>query len=124
MTRKKAYAARPVNRLVPEEFTKGRQGLSLDVGVDVGKFEILVAPRWSDGDFGRPWRVDNPGQVPLLVRLLAQLGQTRSLRVALEPSGTYGDALRQALHDAAVPVYRVSPKAAHDYAEVFDGVPS
>jgi transposase len=32
--------------------------------------------------------------------------------------------LRQALHDAGVVVHRVSPKVAHDYAEVFDGVPS
>jgi len=44
--------------------------------------------------------------------------------VGLEPSGTYGDALRQALSDAGIAARRVSPKAAHDYAEVFDGVPS
>ena len=44
--------------------------------------------------------------------------------MALEPSGTYGDPLRQALSDAGIAVVRVSPKAAHDYAEVFDGVPS
>jgi hypothetical protein len=42
----------------------------------------------------------------------------------MEPSGIYGDALRQALADAGVAVQRISPKAAHDYAEVFDGVPS
>src|SRR5262249_17787302 len=30
----------------------------------------------------------------------------------------------QALHDAGLEVWRVSPKAAHDYAEIFDGVPS
>jgi transposase len=44
--------------------------------------------------------------------------------VALEPSGTYGDPLRQAVTDAGLTVLRVSSKAAHDYAEVFDGVPS
>src|ERR671923_11741 len=33
-------------------------------------------------------------------------------------------ALSQALADAGVVVERVSGKAAHDYAEVFDGVPS
>ena len=56
--------------------------------------------------------------------MLVQLAQGRQLRVALEPSGTYGDPLRQALHDAGLPALRVSPKAAHDYAEIFDGVPS
>jgi transposase len=48
----------------------------------------------------------------------------RELVVALESSGTYGDALRQALADARVAVVRVSNKASHDYAEIFDGVPS
>ena len=42
----------------------------------------------------------------------------------MESSGTYGDALRQALADNQIEVQRVGGKAAHDYAEVFDGVPS
>jgi transposase len=58
------------------------------------------------------------------VALLRRLGAGRELLVALEPSGTYGDALRQALADGGVEVRRVGTKAAHDYAEVFDGVPS
>jgi len=94
------------------------------VGFDIGKYEILAVPRWGNADFGRPWRVLNPSQIPDLIGLLLPLGHGRQLRLALEPSGTYGDALRQALHDAALPVLRVSPKAAHDYAEIFDGVPS
>src|SRR5262245_55431572 len=48
----------------------------------------------------------------------------RKVVLALESSGTYGDALRQALADAGITVQRVSNKASHDYAEVFDGVPS
>jgi len=44
--------------------------------------------------------------------------------VAMESSGTYGDALRQALSDNGIEIQRVGGKAAHDYAEVFDGVPS
>lgn len=42
----------------------------------------------------------------------------------MEPTGTYGDVLRQALSDVGLPLERVSAKAAHDYAEIFDGVPS
>src|SRR5207249_10175305 len=79
---------------------------------------------WPDGQFERPWRSDNPGEVRELTELLSRLAQGRVLVVALEPTGTYGDALRQALHGAGVVVHRVSPKVAHDYAEVFDGVPS
>ena len=44
--------------------------------------------------------------------------------IAMESTGTYGDALRQALTDAKLTVHRVSGKAVHDYAEIFDGVPS
>jgi transposase len=124
MSKSKAYSAVAVNRVVPELLLQGRTGQPLVVGVDVGKFHLLAVPRWHDHDFGRPWRVENPWQIPDLVALLLRLAQGRDLRVALEPSGTYGDVLRQALHDNALAVLRVSPKAAHDYAEIFDGVPS
>jgi transposase len=59
-----------------------------------------------------------------LVGLLEALASQRTVTVALEPSGTYGDPLRQALEEAGLAMRRVNPKAAHDYAEVFDGVPS
>jgi transposase len=96
----------------------------LVVGLDIGKYRIMAVGRWSAREFSRPWRVANPSEIATFVGLLRQLRRGRELVVALEPSGTYGDALRQALHDAGIAVQRVSPKAAHDYAEVFDGVPS
>jgi transposase len=46
------------------------------------------------------------------------------LIVAMEPTGTYGDSLRARLTAAGLEVRRVGSKASHDYAEVFDGVPS
>jgi len=94
------------------------------VGMDIGKFELRAMCRWANGDWERPWRVHNPSQLGELVAVLEELRQGRKFVVAMEPSGTYGDALRQALQDVEIEVYRVSPKAAHDYAEVFDGVPS
>jgi hypothetical protein len=124
MKKSKAYAAVAVNAVVLEVLLQGRAGQAVVVGCDIGKYEILVVLRWGDQDFARPWRVRQPEQLPELVRLLVRLGQGRELVVALEPSGTYGEALRQALHDAGVAVRRVSPKAAHDYAEIFDGTPS
>lgn len=124
MSKSKPYSAVAVNQVLLEQLTKGRAGLDVVVGFDIGKFEILAVPRWGNADFGRPWRVHNPGQIPELIRLLLPLGQGRRLQLALEPSGTYGDALRHGCHDAKLQVCRVSPKAAHDYAEIFDGVPS
>jgi hypothetical protein len=42
----------------------------------------------------------------------------------MESSGTYGDALRQAVDDAGLSLLRVSGKAVKDQSETFDGVPS
>lgn len=103
---------------------KDRDRQDLWVGVDVGKMEVQVVLNWAADDFERPWKVVNPAQVGLLVEQFKQLALGRKLVVAMEPSGTYGDVLRQACTDAGIEVQRVSPKAAHDYAEVFDGVPS
>lgn len=80
--------------------------------------------RWADGHFERPWRVANPSALPTLVDLRQRLAADRPFVVAMESSGTYGDALRQALADQQLAVERVSSKATKDYAEVFDGVPS
>jgi hypothetical protein len=120
----KAYRGTDVNRVDARQLTRGREGQALVVGIEVGKFRLAAVARWADGRFERPWRVANPEQVPDFVGLLAELATRRPVTVALEPSGTYGDPLRQALQDAQLAVQRVSPKAAHDYAEVFDGVPS
>ena len=120
----KAYRATPVNDVNWQERARGKESLGVALGVDVGKFELSVVCRWDDRRFERPWRVKNPGEIPALVALVTQINAERKTVVALEPSGTYGDALRQALADKEIPVQRVSGKAAHDYAEVFDGVPS
>jgi len=122
--RKRAYGTVAVNRVDVERLAQGREGQPACVGFDVGKYELVGVLRWSADDFERPWRVANPSQIAQAVDVLRRLGQGRALQIAMESSGTYGDALRQALHDADLPLRRVSAKAAHDYAEVFDGVPS
>jgi transposase len=120
----KAYSARNVNLIQLSSFLKDRDGHDLWVGVDVGKQEMKTVLNWAANDFERPWTAKNPSQIRLLVDHLKELSIGRKLIVAMEPSGTYGDVLRQACGDANIAVHRVSPKAAHDYAEVFDGVPS
>jgi transposase len=121
---RRAYRATRVNAVNWEQLAQGKEGLGITVGVDVGKRYLWPVCRWADGRFERPWQVKNPIEIPRLVDLLEQMRLGRDLVVAMESSGTYGDALRQALADKAVSVQRVSGKAAHDYAEVFDGVPS
>jgi transposase len=120
----KAYRATRVNQVDWDRLARGRDGLDLTLGIDVGKHDLWPVARWADGHFERPWRVKNPLEIPTVVALIQRMNVGRKLVVALESSGTYGDALRQALADVKIPVVRVSNKASHDYAEVFDGVPS
>ncbi len=120
----KAYRGTVVNRVDALKVSQGHASQALTIGLDIGKYRIVAVGRWPDGQFERPWVVANPEQLAELLALVDRLRQGRALTVALEPSGTYGDPVRQVLTDAGVPVQRVSSKAAHDYAEVFDGVPS
>jgi transposase len=120
----RAYRATRVNDVNWEQVSRGKEGVDITLGVDIGKHDVWPVCRWADGKFERPWRVKNPAEIPALIALLNQMSMGRKLVVGMESSGTYGDALRQALADAKVPVQRVGGKAAHDYAEVFDGVPS
>jgi transposase len=120
----KAYRAVDVNRIECEKLLEGRGTVDAHAGLDVGKEFVLCVLRWGRDDFDRPWRVRNPEDLARAAELLNAVGRGRRLIVAMEPTGTYGDALRQALERAGVTVQRVSPKQASDYAEVFDGVPS
>jgi transposase len=120
----KAYRATRVNQVDWDRLARGHEGLDITLGIDVGKNDLWPVARWADGQFERPWRVKNPEEIPTLIALIQRMNTGRKLVVALESSGTYGDAFRQALADARIAVGRVSNKASHDYAEVFDGVPS
>ena len=88
-----------------------KQALPAVVGIDIAKQESLSVVRWQSGEFERPWRTKTPEEVPILVDRLRDLAKDRPLVIAMESTGTYGDALRQALTDAGLVVHRVSGKA-------------
>jgi transposase len=120
----RAYRATRVNDVDWDRLARGNEGRDITLGIDVGKDHLWPVCRWTSGRFERPWRVKNPEEISTLIALIQRMSTGRKLTVAMESSGTYGDALRQALSDAQIAVVRVSNKASHDYAEVFDGVPS
>ena len=120
----RAYRVVDVNRIDVARWLEGRTETVVHVGMDIGKDAILCTLRWGRTDFDRPWRARNPFEVARLAELLQRVGHGRELVVAMEPTGTYGDALRQALERVGIAAQRVSPKQASDFAEVFDGVPS
>lgn len=122
--RNRAYRATAVKQVnLAEVLVRLAPGL-VWVGLDVGKTQVLCVIRDSNKHFERPWKVAYPSEIGVFIALLKALGADRQLVIAMEPTGTYGDPLRQALGDAGLEVRRVSGKAASDYAEIFDGVPS
>ena len=121
MKKSRAYRSTSVKHVSLDRVLSGREGQVPFVGCDVSKEEIMVVLRWGENDFERPWKVKSPRELGVLVELLQELRGGRRLVVALEPTGTYGDPFRQALSDAGLVTHRVSPKASHDYAEIFDG---
>ena len=122
--RRKAYSGR---RLVAKEFEKIITPLgsaAVVIGVDVSKRELMLMLRCPAEQFFGPYRAANPEQIREVVELVRLMGARGPVKVAMESSGTYGDAFRQALCDAGLELERVESKQSHDYAEVFDGVPS
>lgn len=124
MGKRRAYRSTSVKKVVLEKVLESAPAGDVHVGMDVGKGEIFTVVRWADETFERPWKAENPTEVMPLVAVLKILAKDRGVTIAMESTGTYGDAMRQALCDAGLCVHRVSGKAAHDYAEIFDGVPS
>ena len=122
--RKKTYSARNVNQVDLAKMIVGREGRPVWVGLDVGKGELMIVAEWGQKDFERPWAVENPLGIRCAIGKLKELGLGRQMVIAMEPSGTYGDAFRQAAADAGLVVHQVKTKVAHDHAESFDGAPS
>jgi transposase len=122
--KKRAYRAREINSVSVANVVDDREGQRAVVGIDVGKADLSLMLRWDNGTYAGPWRAKNITEIRTVVEFLACLARKRKLIVAMEPTGTYGDPLRYALTQAGLDVHRVQGKAAHDYAEIFDGVPS
>ena len=97
------------------------------IAIDVAKEKFVAAFSTLTGEILKLVRFSHPTETLAFLELVTRLqGQSHERKVvaALEPTGTYGDALRHQLAERGVPVYLVSPKATHDSRELFDGVPS
>ena len=89
---------------------------SLDPGVcvvalDVAKTKFFAALSSLQGEVVRILRFDHPRQTMAMLRLLLELKHKQlDVQVVLEPTGTYGDAVRYQCHQLGMSVYEVSPK--------------
>lgn len=94
------------------------------VAIDVAKEDFYAALVDEGGQVIEILKWRHPAESMKFLGLVERLGGNERVEVVMEPSGVYGDAIRAALEQRGVPVFRVSPKRVHDAAEVFDGVPS
>lgn len=123
-SRRRPYRAvqlEKVNTARVNEAIKGKKVVV--VGIDVGKSVPMAAVMNEDAEVLATVKWKQPGQTLRFVEWLKEL-EVERLEVAMEPSGTYGDALRWQLGLAGVAVYRVGTKRSHDAHEGYDGVPS
>lgn len=126
MKKKIQYRTESVEQILPEQLAGAFQaGSRVLVGVDVAKRNFVAALCNAAGDTVLRVRFEHPRQTAQFVGLLAglQTGE-RLVEVAMEPTGTYGDALRYRLGSSKIAVFRVSNKHVHDASELFDSSPS
>lgn len=95
------------------------------VALDVAKEKFFAAMSNARGQVVQIVRFMHPKQTRVFLQLLMELKRNDlNVQLVLEPTGTYGDAIKHRCHEQGVAVYDVSPKRTHDMAEVVDGVPS
>jgi transposase len=124
MKKKRTYSSADVERIDPLAFVQ-RLTVGCIVAVDVAKTKFVAALATAAGDVLQIVRFAHPRQTLSFLRVLEVLRDAQlAPRVVMEPTGTYGDALRHQCHVRGVRVEMMSPKHTHDLAEVIDGVPS
>jgi transposase len=123
MKKKRIYRATPVKQVRLEALMEAAGEKRVIVGIDIAKEDMFAAFE-VEGIVVLTVRWKHPEQTLAFAEMLTVLGARGPVEVAMEPSGTYGDALRTLLEQHKLPVFRVSPKRSHDAAEMFDGVPS
>ena len=94
------------------------------VAIDVAKEDFYAALVDGQGQVCEIVKWRHPAESREFLQLVELLGGKERVEVVMEPSGVYGDAIRAALDQRGVQVFRVNPKRVHDAAEVYDGVPS
>jgi len=122
---KRTYKSTKLQDVKLENVVSAVSGRRVVVGVDVAKYSFYAVVSTGRRSFEVTVRWEAPAETDAFVSFVSQLRVAATdVVVAMEPTGTYGDALRARLESAGVAVFRVSPKRVHDAAEDFDGVPS
>jgi transposase len=123
--KKRIYKSVGVQRVDAAQLAAEFASVRCIVGIDVAKKDMVASLSSVVGQSKILVRWQHPAETRSFVALCSKLGEAgAAVEVAMEPTGTYGDALRVQLMAAGLPVFQVSPKRCHDAAMVLDGVPS
>lgn len=122
--KKHPYRAKNINQFSVENLCTKLPGGRRIVGIDVGKRIFVVGFAGPEGQVVEHLKFTHPLQTRQFMQLLEALPGQERIEVVMEPTGTYGDALRGQLIAQGIQVFAVSPKRCHDAAEIFDDVPS
>lgn len=121
--KKKAYRSLKINQIDIERLGKRTAGKDVVVGVDIAKKVQFAAFSVGLDEIVETVRFELPGQMSDFLELLDKL-ECSSVRVVIEPTGSYGDAFRYQVLKRGYEVFRVGTKRVSDAREVYDGVPS
>lgn len=122
---KRIYRATHFKNLDANGIAEALDDKRVVLGCDAAKHDWKAALMTSDGRVLHTvkWTaIDDHGVVMSFVIALRSAGV--KVTVAMEPPGTYADAIVYQLQQAQFEVFCVSSKHSHDYSEIYDGVPS
>jgi transposase len=126
MGKKRTYSTVSVESIRVDQLTPALTDGCI-VSLDVAKSKFVGAIATARGEPLKLFRFEHPTQtrafLELVGTLISSVGSAK-LRLAMEPTGTYGDAIRYQLDRLGVSVWMVAPKKTHDSQSLFDGVPS
>ena len=120
---KRSYRAQKVNEVQWEVVAQRVKDKVVVLAIDVAKVEQYGVLMDSERQAVVTVKWVHLAETLELLQQLSAL-PCRSLTAVMEPTGVYGDTLREQLRQAGVEVHQVSAKRVHDACEVYDGVPS
>lgn len=122
---KRSYRSVEIQKVSVDKVLAAITSQLVIVALDIAKKRIVAAITDDKGEHASIFHFANPTEVGLVTGLLgAMVAQGRQVQLVMEPTGTYGDYVLHAAHNASFETFLVSPKRTHDAAEIFDGVPS
>lgn len=125
MGKKRIYRAVSVNELGAAKVEERLNGHCRCVAIDVAKEDMFAVFVKEDGQVAITVKWKHPVESRRFIELVTSVaGDARAFGIVMEPSGTFGDALRSAFIQRSFEVFRVNPKHTFDAMEIYDGVPS